>query len=531
VLVAAAIAVPLSATLQYRWVSELGAAQRTEQRQSWVEAVVRSATAINKDLSAFYASVLMFGQVQPDVARFERALKTWREGAITLGPLARAYIHERRTGRWLAVTGASQLVGVEEPESLENAIADVPFSASWLAPTQTQALPAMVISLERGAGFNGVLLIFANGACERLLRVLAERHFASESDVRLAVVEDAPARRAICSNGRFEPADGDEGRAAVFRLQPPALLHSRADANQDSVGIVMSQDSGRVTWELSAQKGGDALAFTVRRVQRRNLWMAAGLELTLVAAIIAIAAGARRARQTASAHVKFSAVVAHELRTPLAAIKVLAQNQARGLVRRDEQVVQYGNTIAAEADRLHAFVECVLQFTGGRTSSKSARSELVDFERVLSSALNPLQQRIATSGLTVQSAVESAARMTLGDEGALVLAVRNLVQNALDHAEGARAIVINVRVRERYVVIAVSDDGAGIPESERGRLFEPFVRGSRTRERISAGHGLGLAIVRDVALAHGGRAKYEAVSPGSVFTFTVRLRATDSAER
>src|SRR6185295_16019468 len=248
------------------------------------------------------------------------------------------------------------------------------------------------------------------------------------------------------------PGRSDDARATVFRLQPPVLLHSREVANRGAAGIVMSDDAGRTTWDLSAQEGR-SLASTVHRVQTHNLWMAAGLELTLVAAIIAIAVGARRARKTAHAHVKFSAVVAHVKRTPLAAIKVLAQNQARGLVRRDEQVVHYGNTIAAEADRLHAFVERVLQFTGGRTSM-SARSEPVDFERVLGSALNPLQQRIATSGITVQSSVEPAARMTVGDEGALVLALRNLLQNSLDHAEGLRTIAINVRARGRHVVIA-----------------------------------------------------------------------------
>jgi signal transduction histidine kinase len=520
VLAAAAIALPLLATLQYRWLSDLGAAQRTELRQSWAEAVARSASAVNRDLSMFYAAVLDIGQIHTDVAGIERALMGWRDTAITLGALARAYVHERATGRWIGLSGAPPLGGVRERDRLENATLDVPFSASWLPPTQAQALPAMAISLEGGGEFDAVLLVFDQGACEQLLRALAMRHFVSGSDVRLAVVESQPTRRSICSDGPFEPERGDDARAGVFRLQPPVLFLSRGTPNRGSVGIVMSDDGGRVTWELSARQGR-TLALAAGRVQTRNLWMAAGLELTLVAAIVAIVVEARRARRTASAHVKFSAVVAHELRTPLAAIKVLAQNQARGLIRLDEQVVQYGNTIAAEADRLHIFVERVLQFTAGRTSSISAKSEPVDFERVLSSALNPLQQRIATSGVTVQSSVESAARITRGDEGALVLAVRNLVQNALDHAEGAQTIVISVRARDRHVAITVADDGAGIPPSERARVFEPFVRGSQTHERGSSGHGLGLAIVRDVALAHGGRAKYEAGKPGSVFTFTV----------
>jgi signal transduction histidine kinase len=532
VVVAAAIAVPLLATLQYRWLSDLGAARRSELRQSWAEAVARGAGAVNRELSGFYASALGAGQRDTDVGGVARALEGWRGGASMLGPLARVSLRERATARWRALPGATERRGLEAPERFASAVPEVAFSASWLAPPRPQALPGMAIALDRGAAVDAVLLTFDPGACERLLADLALRHFGGDGGVRLAIVEAAPTRRPICSDGPFEPGRAEEERAVIFRLQPAVRSPSRDTASAGSIGIAMSDDAGRAMWELTALPA-PTLAGTVRRVQARNLWMAAGLELTLVVALAAMAAGARRARRRADAHVKFSAVVAHELRTPLAAIKVLAQNQAHGLVRRDDQIVQYGHAMAAEADRLHAFVERVLQFTGGRTASASARSGPVDFERVLAGALEPLRERIAASGVAVRSSVDAAARTTVGDEGALVLAVRNLIQNALDHAEGARTIVVAVGVRDRHVAIAVADDGVGVPPSECARVFEPFVRGSQTRRRGSPGHGLGLAIVRDVARAHGGRASYEAGNPGSVFTFTVPLRAAaaDGVER
>jgi signal transduction histidine kinase len=226
--------------------------------------------------------------------------------------------------------------------------------------------------------------------------------------------------------------------------------------------------------------------------------------------------------------VKLSAIVAHELRTPLAAIKVLAQNQARGLIRSQQQVEQYGATIAGETDRLHLFVERILQFTGNRATQGIALDQEVDFGRVLTHAIHPLEGRIATSGITLDSNIEPTARLTRGDETALVLAVRNLVQNALDHGVGARRIVISVHRHKRHAVVSVSDDGAGVAASARAGLFEPFVRGSATEQRGVRGHGIGLAIVRDVARAHGGRAWYDRLSTGSRFAFSVLVRRTGS---
>ena len=527
----AAVAVPLLTVLQYRWLSDLGAAQRRERQQTWADAVVRSAAAVNGDLSTFYAAVLESGQAQPGAAALEAAIAAWRERSTTLGAVARAYLHRRDDRRWVAATGAPGSIDGRAFDGVGDSVSDVPFAASWLAPTRTLSLPSLVISLPSSGPVDAVMLTFESGACHDVLRVLHERDIESRSEMRLAiVVEGAPANESACADSGFDLRDRDQIRTPVFRLQPAATGFPRAAAGEHGAGIVMTSGIRSPTWQLAAEPAGDDVSLVVDRVQTRNLWLAAGLELTLVASIVALTIATRHARRTADAHRKFSAVVAHELRTPLAAIKVLAQNQSRGLVRREEHIVEYGNTLAAEADRLHAFVENVLQFTAGGPSSARRRTQRVDFERVLSAALAPLRMRITGSGVTVRSSIEAAARITLGNESGLVLAVRNLVQNALDHAEGAQTVTIDVRARDRHIVVSVTDDGGGIAEADRTRLFDPFVRGRRARDRAVSGHGLGLAIVRDVARAHGGRAIYQSDNGGSTFIFTVRLHADDVVE-
>src|SRR5919198_3997842 len=103
ILLAAAVAVPLLGGLQYRWLSDLGAAQRAELHQNWEDAVARSAAAINTDVSAFYAAMLDMPRGEPDVQRIADAVMAWRRGATTLGAFAHAYVHDSGAGKWVAV--------------------------------------------------------------------------------------------------------------------------------------------------------------------------------------------------------------------------------------------------------------------------------------------------------------------------------------------------------------------------------------------------------------------------------------------
>jgi signal transduction histidine kinase len=534
-LVAAAIAVPLLAALQYRWLSDLAAAQRMELRQRWADAVARSAAAIDDDLAAFYADVLGIARTQPDIDTFTRAVGAWTDAATTLGPLARPYLHESRSGRWVAL-GATSDIDHDTPPVDRSVGFGMPLSASWLPPAGERTLPSLMVTLDgESPDVDAVLLSFDQGACKQLLRRIAGRDFDVTAQVQLAVSDDQ-SRQLVCADPQFDRGQRDDASAAVFRLRP--LPFARGDRRggmsapgrvgaRPGVGVAMSQSMGAVSWSLHAQPASESRSAGALGLQTRNLWTAAALELTLVVAIVAVAVAGRRARRTAATHVRVAAMVAHELRTPLAAIKVLAQNQARGAIHDTQQIERYGVTIANEVDRLHLFVERILHFTAGRGANGFTSVEAVDFERVLTQAAHPLEGQIAATGVTIESSVEPLARFTRGDEGALMLAVRNLVQNALDHAAGARTILITVRKQKRHAVVSVTDDGAGVPESERPTVFEPFVRGNGTGQRGVPGHGIGLALVRDVARAHGGRAWYEPGSKtGSTFSFTVLIRGT-----
>jgi signal transduction histidine kinase len=112
-----------------------------------------------------------------------------------------------------------------------------------------------------------------------------------------------------------------------------------------------------------------------------------------------------------------------------------------------------------------------------------------------------------------------------GDRAVLERVVRNLVDNAVRHAEGR--VHLSCRVDGHWVEIAVDDDGPGVPEPERERVFERFVRLDEARARQDGGSGLGLAIVRELVRAHGGQVELTAEGPLPGARCVVRLPLGD----
>src|SRR5690606_35391835 len=117
-----------------------------------------------------------------------------------------------------------------------------------------------------------------------------------------------------------------------------------------------------------------------------------------------------------------------------------------------------------------------------------------------------------------------------GNEGQLVTAVANLVENAITYSPENTKVTIDVTTVDDQVHIAVIDHGIGIPAKDLDRIFERFYRTDQARSRDTGGTGLGLAIVRHIAVNHGGRVTVEStVGVGSTFTLRLPARPPDAA--
>jgi two-component system heavy metal sensor histidine kinase CusS len=194
---------------------------------------------------------------------------------------------------------------------------------------------------------------------------------------------------------------------------------------------------------------------------------------------------------------RFLAFAAHELRAPL----TLVHGQLALALRRPRQVDEYRSAIGEALDaasHLRTLTEDLLDLE--RARGQVGPVEPVVVARIVRLAARHVHATAQARLVSVELHTQPA--FVLGRAPDVERLVRNLLENAVRHAPPGGRVVLEARARDGRVEIAVHDDGAGVAEADRGKLFEPFFRGAGAPE--GEGAGLGLAIAREIARAHGG---------------------------
>jgi len=215
---------------------------------------------------------------------------------------------------------------------------------------------------------------------------------------------------------------------------------------------------------------------------------------------------------------QFVGDASHELRSPLASIRQAAEVSLAHPGALPEG--QLAEAVLEESARMQRLVEQLLLLTRTEDGAATHSYQDVDLDDLALAEAG----RAARSGLAVETAGIGAGRVR-GEPTALGQVVRNLVDNAARHADTALAIA--VRDTGAGIELTVEDDGQGIPEDQRQRVFDRFVRLDEARARDAGGSGLGLAIVREIVTAHGGTVVISSSSLGGA-RFVVRLPASAS---
>jgi len=220
----------------------------------------------------------------------------------------------------------------------------------------------------------------------------------------------------------------------------------------------------------------------------------------------------------------FVANVSHELKTPVGAVALLAEAllDAAG---DPEAVRRFAGRMQTEAGRLSELVQDVIDLSRLQGHDPLRAPLLVRLDDVVGEAVD--RSRLAAEAKAIAITVGGDRGVLVrGDAQQLVMALGNLVDNAVRHSPAHTLVSLGVRRVDGgsagLVEISVSDEGTGIPEAELERIFERFYRVDAARSRDTGGTGLGLAIVKHVALGHGGEVTvWSAAGAGS--TFTLRL--------
>ena len=216
----------------------------------------------------------------------------------------------------------------------------------------------------------------------------------------------------------------------------------------------------------------------------------------------------------------FVANISHELKTPIGALSLLSE-AVLGSKDDPESVVKFATRMQSEAKRLTDLVQEIIHLSRVQDSDPLQLAQEVGVEYMIREAIDQCQIPADNRNITV-TYTESSSVIVLGDRDQLIMAIHNLVENAINYSPENTKVSISTTIENGVIDIAVTDQGIGISESEQDRIFERFYRVDPARSRQTGGTGLGLSIVKHVASKHGGEVKIWSVeNVGS--TFSLRL--------
>jgi signal transduction histidine kinase len=251
-----------------------------------------------------------------------------------------------------------------------------------------------------------------------------------------------------------------------------------------------------------------------------------------LATVVAALAGLRyAARQLELAQLKSSFVsnVTHELKTPIALIRLAAETLELRRFSTPEEGQAFLGGIVRETHRLQQLVDNILDFARLEAGQAVFRFEAVDLRAVVEETVENFRPRLEQQGFQVELDLPEGLPPARGDAVMLQHCVLNLLDNALKYSRTRREVRVSVEARDGAVAASVTDRGIGIAPADQKRVFEKFVRVEAGLVHDVKGAGLGLSLVQQIVRAHGGRVELES-SPGEGSTFTLVLPLADGTE-
>lgn len=216
----------------------------------------------------------------------------------------------------------------------------------------------------------------------------------------------------------------------------------------------------------------------------------------------------------------FVANTSHELKTPVGAVSLLAE-AIESAADDPPQVRIFAARISAEAGRLAQLTGRIMSLSRLQAEDGLAEVNPVSIDEVVASSIEAHVVQADSAGVELTRGGDRGAWVR-GDAQILIEAVGNLVANAILYSPRGSRVGVGVKVDGNVVEIAVADQGIGIAESDRERIFERFYRADEARSRRTGGTGLGLSIVKHATQRHGGEVRLWS-RPGRGSTFTIRL--------
>lgn len=359
---------------------------------------------------------------------------------------------------------------------------------------------------------------------------------ATAADVQAGIFEITPGDIFFFANQDLENSMRKKTVVLNSRIETHSLARTQLDGNENSSVKVEIQNAGRpITqvqaakvaqagehWTLSAQNKAGSIDNYIANTRDRDLAAGFGILALLGSAVGAIIVSTQRSRAFAQRQIDFVSGVSHEFRTPLAVIYSAAENLADGVANDGSQIAKYGELIKGEGRKLSSMVEQILSYAGANAGKLTYSFSPTNISGVVRDAIRECGPLLNDQNIEFESDLDDNLPLVNADGDALSRAIQNLIANSVKYRNGSNWIKVSTRNGESTIKMIVEDHGIGVSGSELSKIFEPFYRSKQVIDAQIHGNGLGLALVKQIVEAHGGRVT-AASEPGEGSRFTIEI--------
>jgi signal transduction histidine kinase len=323
----------------------------------------------------------------------------------------------------------------------------------------------------------------------------------------------------------FEKEFANPNQASVIRVSEPdgTILYETAPTPDDRFEVkrVMSTASF-AGLRLFLRNKDRSFEREVRRGAILKAALIGMVDLMLLGGLYLVYTNVQREVRLARLKSDFVANVSHELKTPLALIRLFAETLELGRVPNAERTREYYRVINKESHRLTQLINNILDFSRIEAGRKEYRFATVDVCRIVDEVLEAYRFPIEQQGFTLEVVFAEEVPEVQGDAEALSQALLNLLNNAIKYSREDKRIRVEVSAKEGKVIVSVTDHGIGVAKADHKRIFEKFYRAEDSLVHETKGSGLGLALVSHIMEAHGGSVELQS-APGRGSTFILAL--------
>ncbi|MDZ7722381.1 MAG: HAMP domain-containing sensor histidine kinase [candidate division KSB1 bacterium] len=315
-------------------------------------------------------------------------------------------------------------------------------------------------------------------------------------------------------------------------LNEGEFIFAVSDSRQDQFLYLSSEEKPDANFEKSQtlwilphldikiKLSGTTLGEISKKQIQTNLLLLVAVNVLFIAGMAYLLRNTYKEMELARMKTNFVANVSHELRTPISLIRMYAETLEMGRIEGENKLKKYYRTILAETDRLSKLINNILDFSKIESNKKTYQMVRTDMKDLVEKALHIYHYHLQKNNFELDVHMTEHPVMLKVDPEAVTQAFVNLIDNAIKYSDSSQKIDINLNSHDNDVVLSVSDQGIGIPESEQDKIFDKFYRVGSSTVHNTKGSGLGLSLVKHIMQVHQGEVKLKS-KPGEGSTFSL----------